>query len=139
MSRLSLSILAMVLRVIASESAENLVPLLISVSLIFGLWAIRAVQPGVPAVGAFVDYVAFLWAEIIVGVSAVIVACTWLLGSQKRSAPLRQSCRQRSVEHLAVFAACSNLQPSWPSSSNIPLRVSRAFMSERRVNAHSRT
>jgi hypothetical protein len=129
----------MVLRVIASESAENLVPLSIPVSLIFGLWAIRAVQPGVPAVGAFVDYVAFLWAEIIVGVSAVIVACTWLLGSQKRSAPLRQSGRQRSVEHLAVFAACSNLQPSWPSSSNIPLRVSRAFMSERRVNAHSRT
>jgi hypothetical protein len=87
MSRLSLRILAMVLRVIASESAENLVPLLISVFLIFGLWAIRAVQPGVPAVGAFVDYVAFLWAEIIVGVSAVIVACTWLLGSQKRSLP----------------------------------------------------
>jgi Domain of unknown function (DUF4436) len=84
MGGISLSMLAMVLKVIASESPVNLVPFSISVSLIFGLPAIRTVQPGVPAVGAFVDYVAFLWAEIIVGVSAIIVACTWLLRSQKR-------------------------------------------------------
>jgi hypothetical protein len=82
MGGLSLSMLAMALRVITSKSMVNLVPFSISVSLIFGLPAIRNVQPGVPAVGAFVDYVAFLWAEIIVGVSGIIIAWTWMLRSQ---------------------------------------------------------
>ena len=58
---------------IAAESAVNLVPFSISTSLIFGLPAIQAAQPAVPAVGAFVDSIALLWAEIIVGVSAIIM------------------------------------------------------------------
>jgi hypothetical protein len=82
MGGLSHSMLAMALRVIASKSIVNLVPFSISVSLIFGLPTIRNVQPGVPAVGAFVDYVAFLWAEIIVAVSAIIIAWTWMLRSR---------------------------------------------------------
>jgi hypothetical protein len=57
------------------------VPLSISISLIFGLPALRNVQPGVPPVGAFGDYVPFIWVEVLVGVSAIIIVWTWLLRS----------------------------------------------------------
>jgi Domain of unknown function (DUF4436) len=81
MSGLSWSLLAMVLKATSSGPKINLVPLSISISLIFGLPALRNVQPGVPPVGAFGDYVSFIWAEIIVGLSAVIIIWTWLLRS----------------------------------------------------------
>jgi hypothetical protein len=61
----------------------DLVPLSISISLIFGLPALRNVQPGVPPVGAFGDYLSFIWAEIIVGLSAIIIIWTWLLRSRE--------------------------------------------------------
>ena len=47
--------------------------------LIFGLPALRNVQPGVPSVGAFSDYVIFIGAELIVAVSAVVTVWHWLL------------------------------------------------------------
>jgi len=82
MSALAMSLLAMVLKA-TSGSNVNLVPLSTSIALIFGLPALRNVQPGVPPVGAFGDYVSFIWAEIIVGLSAVIIIWTWLLRSQE--------------------------------------------------------
>jgi uncharacterized protein DUF4436 len=81
MGGLAMSLLAMVLKATASGPKVDLVPLSISISLIFGLPALRNVQPGVPPVGAFGDYVSFIWAEIIVGVSAIIIVWTWLLRS----------------------------------------------------------
>jgi hypothetical protein len=81
MSSLSVSLLAMVFKATTSGPRVDLVPLSISISLIFGLPALRNVQPGVPPVGAFGDYVSFIWAEIIVGLSAVIIIWTWLLRS----------------------------------------------------------
>jgi hypothetical protein len=81
MSSLSVSLLAMVFKATTSGPRVDLVPLSISISLILGLPALRNVQPGVPPVGAFGDYVSFIWAEIIVGLSAVIIIWTWLLRS----------------------------------------------------------
>ena len=81
MSGLALSLLAMVVKVTTSSPKLDLVPLSFSISLIFGLPALRNVQPGVPPVGAFGDYVSFIWAEISVGLSAIVIIWTWLLHS----------------------------------------------------------
>jgi hypothetical protein len=81
MSGLAMSLLGMVFKAATTGSKVDLVPLSISLSLIFGLPALRNVQPGVPPVGAFGDYVAFIWAEVIVGLSAVIIIWMWLLSS----------------------------------------------------------
>ena len=79
MSALAISVLAMVLRNTAESGEFGLVPLPVAVALIFGLPALRNVQPGVPPVGAFSDYVTFIWAELIVAVSAVITVWHRLL------------------------------------------------------------
>jgi hypothetical protein len=82
MSTLAVSLLAMALRVTRANSTVELLPLSLCISLIFVLPALRNVQPGVPPVGVFGDYVSFTWAEIIVAVSAVIIMWTWLLRSR---------------------------------------------------------
>jgi Domain of unknown function (DUF4436) len=84
MSGLAWSLLAMVLKATTNGREVNLVPLSLSISLIFGLPALRNVQPGVPLVGAFGDYVSFIWSEIIVGLSAIIIIWTWLLRSDEK-------------------------------------------------------
>ena len=83
MTALSMSLLAMAIRATASEKTD-LLPLSVSISLIFGLPALRNIQPGVPPVGALVDYLTFIWAELIVAASAVIIVWTWLLRSRAR-------------------------------------------------------
>jgi hypothetical protein len=85
MTGLAISVLAMVLRVTTAGGEFDLFPLSLSISLIFGLPALRSVQPGVPPVGAFSDYVSFIWAELIVAVSAVIAVWHWLLRARPRS------------------------------------------------------
>jgi Domain of unknown function (DUF4436) len=80
---LAMSLLGMVFKAMTFGSKVDLVPLSISISLIFGLPALRNVQPGVPPVGAFGDFLSFIWAEIIVGTSAIILIWTWLLRSDK--------------------------------------------------------
>jgi hypothetical protein len=87
MTCLALSVLALALRATTGNGENNLVPLSLSISLIFGLPALRSVQPGVPPVGAFTDYVTFIWAELIVAFSAIITVWHWLL----RSDPVKQT------------------------------------------------
>jgi hypothetical protein len=82
---LAISVLAMVLHVRAASGESDLVPLSSSISLIFGLPALRNVQPGVPSVGAFSDYVIFIWAELIVAVSTVVTVWHWLLRARPES------------------------------------------------------
>jgi len=82
MIALSMSLLAMVLRATTGGKKADLLPLSVSISLIFGLPALRNIQPGIPPVGAFVDYTTFIWAELIVAASAVIIIWTWLLHSE---------------------------------------------------------
>jgi hypothetical protein len=79
MSGLAMSLLALVLKTMTRGPKVDLVPLSFTIPLIFGLSALRNIQPGVPPVGALGDYVSFIWAEIIVGLSAVIIIWTWLL------------------------------------------------------------
>ena len=79
MTAMSTSLLAMAIRAITTAERVDLLPLSVSISLIFGLPALRNIQPGVPPVGALVDNVMFIWAELIVAASAVIIVWTWLL------------------------------------------------------------
>jgi hypothetical protein len=85
MTALSMSLLAMAMRAISTPEKADLLPLSVSISLIFGLPALRNIQPGVPPVGALVDYVTFIWAELIVAASAVIIVWTWLLRTRPKS------------------------------------------------------
>ena len=68
----------MTLQATRADRKLDLVPLSLAVSLIFGLPALRNIQPGIPAIGVFGDYVSFLWAELVVAASAVIVVWTWI-------------------------------------------------------------
>jgi Domain of unknown function (DUF4436) len=79
MTGLAVSVLAMALQVTTAKRQFDLLPLSMSMTLIFGLPALRNVQPGVPPIGAFSDYVTFIWAELIVAVSAVATLWHWLL------------------------------------------------------------
>jgi uncharacterized protein DUF4436 len=79
---LAMSLLAMVLQV-TTVHESTLLPLSLSVSLIFGLPALRNVQPSVPPVGVFGDYVSFIWAELIVALATVMVVWTWIAKSRK--------------------------------------------------------
>jgi hypothetical protein len=79
------SLIVMLMRAITTVERTDLLPLSVSISLIFGLPALRNIQPGVPPVGALVDYVTFIWAELIVAASAVIIVWTWLLRTRPKS------------------------------------------------------
>jgi hypothetical protein len=80
---LAISIVGMVFQVTASPGEINLIPLSLCVALIFGLPALRNIQPGVPAVGGFSDYLSFIWAEMMVSISASALAWTWIVRSKK--------------------------------------------------------
>ncbi|MGD0444415.1 MAG: DUF4436 family protein [Edaphobacter sp.] len=80
---LALSVVAMVINRITSRDTSDLLPLSLSISLIFGLPALRSIQPGVPSVGVLGDYFSFIWAELFVAASAIIMIWTWLLRSLK--------------------------------------------------------
>ena len=80
---LAISIVRMVLTVTASPGGMNLLPLSLSITLIFGLPALRSIQPGVPPVGGFSDYMSFIWAEMMVSISAIALAWTWIIRSKK--------------------------------------------------------
>ena len=85
MTGLAVSVLAMALQVTTAKRQFDLLPLSMSMTLIFGLPALRNVQPGVPPIGAFSDYVTFIWAELIVAVSAVLTVWHWLLRTPRRT------------------------------------------------------
>ncbi len=80
---LAISVVSMVLYVSASPGEMNLLPLSLCVSLIFGLPALRNIQPGVPPVGGFSDFLSFLWAEMMVSISGIALAWTWILRSKR--------------------------------------------------------
>jgi hypothetical protein len=75
---LAISIVGMVLHVTATPGEINLLPLSLCVALIFGLPALRNVQPSVPPVGALSDYISFIWAELMVSISAIALAWIWI-------------------------------------------------------------
>ena len=80
---LAVSIMGMVLNVTASPGEVNLVPLSLCIALIFGLPALRNVQPNVPGMGVLSDYISFIWAEFLVSISAIALAWIWIIRSRK--------------------------------------------------------
>lgn len=80
---LAISMLGMVWRVTGSAGEINLLPLSFCIALIFGLPALRGIQPGVPGVGVFGDYISFIWAETLVGVAAIALAWIWVFRSRR--------------------------------------------------------
>ena len=83
MMTLAMSVLLMSIETLISGQRLDLLPLSLSVTLLFGLPALRNSQPAVPPLGAFGDYVSFIWAEHIVSVSAVIMIWTWLVRERR--------------------------------------------------------
>jgi hypothetical protein len=79
---LAISIMGMVLQVTASPGEINLLPLSLCITLIFGLPALRNIQPGVPGVGVLSDYISFIWAEFLVSSSAIALAWIWIARSR---------------------------------------------------------
>lgn len=79
MSSLALSVLLMCLGALATPDRLELLPLSLCVTLLFGLPALRNSQPDVPPMGVFGDYVSFIWAELIVAVSAVMMIWNWII------------------------------------------------------------
>ncbi|HEY6376930.1 MAG TPA: DUF4436 family protein [Edaphobacter sp.] len=80
---LAVSIMGMVFQLTASPGVVNLRPLSLSVALIFGLPALRNVQPNVPGMGVLSDYISFIWAEIMVSISAITLAWVWIIRSRE--------------------------------------------------------
>ena len=73
---LTLTILALMtifwlLRGGASESVRFMIPLILVLFLVFP--AIRSFAPGVPPLGVLVDFFAFFWCEIALGIGVIIV------------------------------------------------------------------
>jgi Domain of unknown function (DUF4436) len=83
MMALAISVLLMAVRATAAHRELDLLPLSLSITLIFGLPALRNTQPGVPPLGAICDYISFIWAENIVAVSAIVIMGTWLRRSRR--------------------------------------------------------
>jgi hypothetical protein len=75
---LAVSIMGMVVKMTVTPREINLIPLSLCVALIFGLPALRNIQPGIPPVGVLSDYISFIWAELIVSVSAIVLAWVWI-------------------------------------------------------------
>jgi hypothetical protein len=100
---LAVSIVGMVLQVHASPGEINLIPLSLCIALIFGLPALRNIQPGVPPVGGFNDYMSFIWAEMMVSISAIALAWAWIVRSKKTTeAADRVKTSSSSGEDLQV-------------------------------------
>jgi Domain of unknown function (DUF4436) len=83
MMSLAMSVLLMSFRALGSGETIELLPLSLCVTLLFGLPALRNTRPAVPPLGVLGDYVSFVWAELLVAVSAVIFIWTWLLRQRR--------------------------------------------------------
>jgi hypothetical protein len=87
MAALAVGLVVMVLKVVSRSRNMTAFQIPMAVSLIFGLPALRNVQPGVPPPGTFGDSIAFTWAEIAAASSAVALIVHWLFTRQRDSAP----------------------------------------------------
>ncbi|WP_172838256.1 DUF4436 family protein [Terriglobus roseus] len=85
MMGLAVSITAMAIKATRPGAQFDLLPLSLSISLIFGLPALRNTQPGVPGVGVLGDYVSFIWASLLVSLSAIALAWAWIFKTPQRT------------------------------------------------------
>jgi membrane-associated protease RseP (regulator of RpoE activity) len=87
MMGLALSVLAMVITAITFRGNFEVIPLSLAVSLIFGLPALRNIQPNVPPIGVLGDYFSFIWAEMFVAAAAIMMAVTWVNHQRRKAEP----------------------------------------------------
>lgn len=86
MAALAVGLVTMVLKIVSgTRRATFHIPM--AVSLIFGLPALRNIQPGIPPIGTFGDSVAFTWAEVAAAGSAVALVVHWLLNRTPNDTP----------------------------------------------------
>ncbi len=84
---LSGGMVVMVLNVVSGGREMEVFQVTMATSLIFGLPALRNIQPGVPPPGTFGDSLVFTWAEIVAAASAVTLIVHWLLQKTSPSKP----------------------------------------------------
>ena len=97
---LALSMLAMVLFGTMKGKGAAIDPLYIAPVLIFGLPALRDTQPGVPPLGAFSDYLSYLWAEAIVATCTIISIWIWIARHRSENeapAPNREPVDKKKI------------------------------------------
>lgn len=87
MAALAVGLVAMVLRIINSGRRMSNFHVPMAVSLIFGLPALRNIQPGIPPIGTVGDAVAFTWAEVAAAGSAIALIAHWLLHPASQGTP----------------------------------------------------
>ena len=87
MAAMAVGMVAMVLKVVNGTRRMATFHIPMAVSLIFGLPALRNIQPGIPPIGTFGDSVAFTWAEVAVAGSAIALVIHWLLQPTPSSTP----------------------------------------------------
>ena len=78
MAAMAVGMVFMVFRVVSHSRNMAGFQIPMAVSLIFGLPALRNIQPGIPPPGTFGDSIAFTWAEIAAASSAVALIAHWL-------------------------------------------------------------
>ena len=87
MAALSVGLLSMVLKIVGRNLNIDHFLFPMSVALIFGLPALRNIQPGIPPPGTFGDSIVFTWAELAAAVSAVCLMASWLFRRQSVNRP----------------------------------------------------
>jgi len=87
MAGLSAGLVIMVLEVVSGRRNMTSFQIPMATSLIFGLPALRNIQPGVPPPGTFGDSIVFTWAEMIAAASAVTLIIHWLFHRSRISSP----------------------------------------------------
>jgi hypothetical protein len=78
MASLAVGLVIMVVKVVSRSRNMTAFQIPMAVSLIFGLPALRNIQPGVPPPGTLGDSIAFTWAEIAAASSAIALIAHWL-------------------------------------------------------------
>ena len=78
MAALAVGLVIMVFQIVSGSRHMATFHIPMAVSLIFGLPALRNIQPGVPPQGTFADTIAFTWAEIAAAGSAIALIAHWL-------------------------------------------------------------
>lgn len=87
MAALAVGMVIMVLKVVTRSRNMAGFQIPMAVTLIFGLPALRNVQPGIPPPGTFGDSIAFTWAEIAAASSAVALIVHWLCRRTNEGSP----------------------------------------------------
>ena len=87
MAALSIGLVTMVLKIVGRSRNMGTFHIPMAVSLIFGLPALRNIQPGVPPPGTFGDSIVFTWAEMAAAASAVALIANWLIHRRRVEPP----------------------------------------------------